>query len=344
MIRPLILLLILTFAKCHSATVEPSHDQIAAFSNSIAMVFSDSFVAAYDIVGDMTDTVPGKPIYHLLCAAVAHAEMLDAEDFSRERVFFGHVDTSVDLLEKWEKENPDDAWGQFFLGTAHGYKSVLYAQKKSWLKSLVAGLKAKGKFKKAIEIDPALYDAYTGMGNYHYWSTVKLGKYIPFLPNNRDKGILELKLAVDSSLFSSLPARAGLAWALIQEKEYKQAIEIGRRMEEETGGGRNSLWILGGAYWRTGNLNLAADYYSRLIDSFNATGNQNYYNLIFCGYRRGVCYFKMGRLKEAMRDFETILSYETSKKVKKRHKETFERTEDYLGKIEKIFKDKEKSL
>ena len=327
-----------------TATLEPTSEQVVAFSKSIDMVFADSFARAYDIVEGMPDTVSGKPIYHLIYASVMHADMLDAEDFSREKIFFAHIDTSINLLEKWVDGNPDDPWGLFFLGTSYGYKSMLYAQQRRWLKSMIDGLKARGKFSKAIELDSTLYDAYTGIGNYHYWSTVKLGKYVPFLPDNRDRGISELQLAKDSSLFSRLPAQAGLAWALIQEKKLRQAIQLGNRMKEETGGGRNSLWILGGSYWRTGELNLAAEYYDNLIDSFIKAGNQNYYNLIFCRYRRGVCLFKMKKYKEAKMELETLLSYDVSRDVKKRHKKTYENTRDYLKKIDKNFSEIRKSF
>jgi len=334
MIRILFCCLLFSAEICRSATLRPSDRQLSIFSRTVDLVFSDSFDQAYRQVEAFPDSLPGQPIYHLLYGSVLHARMLDCEDYADEKIFFVHIDSAISVLRDWVERNPHDAWGYFFLGSAYGYKSILLAQKHSWLKSLVNGLKAKTNFSRAIEINPTLYDAYTGMGNYHYWSTVKLGKYIPLIPDNREKGLGELQLALDSSLFSRKPARAGLAWAFIEEKKLTRALRIGTEMYKDTGGGRNSLWIMGGAYWRAGNLLQAADYYGKLIESFLKVGNQNYYNLIFCRYRRGVCLYGLGRDEQARFELESILSYEASKEVRKRHKNTYEKTREYLEKLE----------
>lgn len=318
-----------------SATLEPSSQQITVFSRAIDMLFSDSFAQAYEMVSQFPDTIPGRPVYNLLYGGVVHAEMFDGENYDKEKIFFAHIDSSINALDKWTDQNPRDAWGLFYLGTAYGYKSLLYAQKQSWFKSLMSGLKSKGRFTDAVELDPTLYDVYTGLGSYHYWSTVKLRRYVPFLSDNRERGLDELQLAIDSSHFSSKPAEVGLAWALIEENKLTRAARIGLHVYKETGGGRNSLWILGSAYWRMGNFAMASEYYGDLIDSFEKAGNQNYYNLILCRFRRGSCLYCLGKDAEAKQEFETLLSYNVSGEIRKRHKNTFEKAREYLENIEK---------
>jgi tetratricopeptide (TPR) repeat protein len=320
---------------CWSATLRPSPEQLTILSETVDYIFADRFRQAYGRCDRLNDTIPGRPIYHLVYAGVLHAEMFDAEDYGRGKTFIAHIDSSIKVLKKWTDDNPDDPWGYFFLGTAYGYKATWHGQKKSWLKSLIDGLKARGKFAKAIKIDSTLYDAYTGMGNYHYWSSAKLGRYIPFLPDNRDKGLEELRLAADSSLFSRKPAMLGLAWALINEKKFPDAVSMGNLLYEETSGGRASLWILGGAYWRMGNLRYAEKRYSELIESLQQAGEQNYYNLIFCRYRRGVCLYGMARHEPARREFEELMSYDVSEEVAGRHKKTYKKTREYIDKLEK---------
>lgn len=318
-----------------TATLRPSDQQLRILNKTVDYIFEDNFPKAFREIQEFPDTIAARPVFNLIYASVLHAEMMDLEDYSKERIFFSYIDDSIDGLKKWVDRNPDDAWGNFYLGSAYGYKSLLLAQKGSWLKSLLSGLKAKGKFAEAIKLDSTLYDAYTGMGSYHYWSSVKLGKYLPFLPDNREIGLRELRIASDSSLFSRKPAVTGLAWAFLHERKLGEAIKIGKDLYDETGGGRNALWILGGAYWRMGNLSQAAEYYGELLESFLKLDQQNYYNVIFCRYRRGVCLFGMGRIQQSKADFESILSYDVSREVKKRHKETFEKTREYLKKIEK---------
>lgn len=327
--------LCLAAVPCGAATLEPSPEQLNIITETIDNIFTDSFSQAYETCAGLDDPVPGKPVAHLLFASILHAEMLDAENYDRGKIFLAHIDTTVKSLKRWIDRNPDDPWGYFLLGSAYGYRATWHGQKGSWLKSLLDGLKAKGKFAKALELDSTLYDAYTGIGNYHYWSSVRLGKYLPFLPDNREKGLEELRLAVDSSRFSARPAEATLAWALIHEKKLSEAAAIGRELYARTSGGRASLWILGGVYWRMGNLPKAEEIYSKLIESLIRTGNQNYYNLIFCRYRKGVCLFGMGRNNEARDEFENLLFYDVSKEIAKRHKETFEKAKYYLERLKK---------
>jgi tetratricopeptide (TPR) repeat protein len=281
----------------------------------------------------INDTLPGRPLYHLISASILHAEMTDMKDFSSKNKFFSHLDSSKEFFADWVRGNPGDAWGYYFLGTVHAYKSMWHAQHKSWLKTLIEGLRARGKFARALEIDPSLYDAYAGLGNYHFWSSAILRKYLPF-KDSREQGLSELRLAVDSSYFSSKPAATGLAWALANQRRYSEASKIGRELYEQSSGGRISLWILGSVCWRWGQLRKAEIYYGELIQSLNQLENHNYYNLVFCHYRRGVSLYMIRRFEEAGKEFNTLLSYNVSKKTRDRHKKTYEKTEEYLEKIE----------
>ena len=283
----------------------------------------------------MTDTLPGQPIYHLLQASILHAQMMDGEDFSHESQFLNHIDKAIDVLSDWVDHNPNDSWGYFFCGTAYGYKAVWMAQKGSWFKAMFAGLKAKSRFSDAIRLDPHFYDCYSGMGNYHYWSSVKLRKFVPFLSDSRDDGLRELRLAADSSIISAKAAQTGLAWALLNEKNYAEALKIANQLAQETNSGRNSLWVLGGIYWREGSLRKAEETYGQLIESLERAGNQNGYNLIFLHYRKGVCYYAMGDKKTAEEEFRTVLSFDPQKDVRKRLEDTFRQAQDYVDKIEK---------
>jgi len=306
---------------------------MAAILKAVDYVFSDSFERARDVAHAFNDTFPGQPLYHLLNASIIHSQMTDEEDFGDENEFMTNIEYCEDALERWIEKNPADPWGHFFMGSALGYKSIFQGQKGSWLKSLLSGLKAKGKFFDALKLDPHLYDCYTGIGSYHYWASVKLRKIFPFLSDNRKEGLEELRLAMDSSYISRQAAAVGYAWALLNERKYSDALKVSKALFDSTGGGRNSLWLLGGVYWSKGDLRNAAEYYGLLIGSLDRAGGQNYYNIIYCHYRRGFCLFGLKNFKEAELEFNSILSYAPSKEVKARHKKTYQKTDEYLEKI-----------
>ena len=184
-----------------------------------------------------------------------------------------------------------------------------------------------------MKLDPWLYDCYTGIGSYHYWSSVKLRKIFPFLSDDRRKGLEELKLAMDSSYISRPAAAIGYGWALLNERKYSDALKVARALHDSTGGARNALWLLGGIYWSKGDLRNAAENYGMLINSLERAGDQNYYNLIYCRYRRGFCLYGLKKYKEAELEFRAILSYKPSREIRDRHGKTFQKTKEYLEKI-----------
>jgi tetratricopeptide (TPR) repeat protein len=331
--RLLIISFLILASSSFGATLKPVGSQLSTLLKTIDYVFADSFAEAMKTAVEIGDTIPGQPIYHLLYASILHAQMMDGEDFSREDEFMDHIDKATDALETWLDKNPKDAWGYFFWGSAYGYKAVWLGQRGSSFKSLLAGLKAKSRFSDALDLDPQLYDNYTGIGSYHYWSSVKLRKIFPLISDNREDGLRELKLAMDSSLISSKGAGIAYGWALLNERKYSDALKVANQLKDISFGGRTTLWLLAAIYWSNGNLKKASDYYGQIVQSLEQVGNQNYYNLIFCRFRKGVCDYGLRDFASAKVQFEAILAYNPSKAIRERHKKTYERTKDYLEKI-----------
>jgi tetratricopeptide (TPR) repeat protein len=331
----LVIFILVMSVRSLGATLKPVEPQLSALHKTINYVFADSFPEAIKTANNLGDTIPGQPIYHLLNASILHAQMMDGEDFSREDEFMDNINKASDALEKWIKRNPKDAWAYFFWGSAYGYKAVWLGQRGSSFKSLLAGLKAKARFSDALDLDSTLYDSYTGMGSYHYWSSAKLRKIFPFISDNREDGLRELKLAMDSSLISAKGAGIAYGWALLNERKYSDALKVANHLKETSQGGRTTLWLLAAVYWSSGNLKNASDYYGQIIQSLEQVGNQNYYNLIFCRYRKGVCDYGLREYASARVQFDAILAYNPSKAIRERHKKINERTKDYLDKIEK---------
>lgn len=327
------LLVLLSFSAAYPASLKPSDKDLTLFQSTIDCVFADSFSRAEQLVASYNDTIPGQPIYHLLYASILHSRMMDSEDYSHETDFMNNVDKAIEGFEKWIELNPRDAWGYFLQGTAYGYKTIWQGQKGSWFKSMLTGLKAKGRFFDALEIDPHLYDSYTGIGSYHYWSSVKLRSIFPFLSDNRDEGLSELRLAADSSLISGKAAYAAYGWALLNEKKFQEATKVAEHLKEITDGGRGSLWLMAAVHWNWGNIRKAIEDYGLLTESLARAGDQNDYNLIFCRYRRGTAYYALKNYNAAEAEFRILLSYDPPKSVRARHKKTYEKTAEALEKI-----------
>ena len=337
-IKLVFLLVLFSFLSAVGATLKPGDHELLLMQKIMDSVFADSFDQAESLVFSYKDTILEQPIYHLLYASVIHARMMDSEDYSREPDFTANIDKAIAALDKWIESNPQDPWGYFLQGTAYGYKTIWQGQKESWFKSMLTGLKAKGRFFDALKLDSLFYDCYTGIGSYHYWSSVKLRSIFPFLSDNRGEGLKELKIASDSSVISGKAAYAAYGWALLNEKKFAEAQKVAEHLRDITGGGRGSLWLLAASHWNWGNLRKAIEDYGLLIESLTRAGNQNYYNLIFCRYRRGNAYLILKNYNAAKAEFNILLSYDAPQSVRARHKKTYEKTAEFLNKIVDIEK------
>jgi len=336
--RPLLIIILLAVIWYSPGNADsllrPSESQMALISKAIDYVLADSFNEAYAVIYSLNDTLPNRPLEKLLYASILFSQMTDGEDYSREKEYLKNIDISIESFKRLSEKYPTDSWGQFLIGSAQGYKSIYYGQTGGWLKSLLSGLKAKSRYSDAIKLDSTLYDSYTGLGSYHYWSSVRLKKYLPFLSDNRKKGLAELRLAADSSEFSSGVAAIGLAWSLVNEGKLSEALRIARELYKTTGSGRASLWLLSGIYWRMGDYNKTIRYYDELYSSFIRTGNQNNYNLIYCRFRKGTSLYSLRRYPEARTEFEAILSYELSPEIRKRLTNMLAKSKEFLKKME----------
>ena len=113
---------------------------------------------------------------------------------------FKTIDIAKEMLDK----DKNDADALFYLGNAYLYLGRWYGEKGGWIKAFWYGRKGTKYLFKAIDKDPDYYDAYLGIGIYHYYVSV-LPKYIKALSfllgggGDKEKGIEELTLASSKS-------------------------------------------------------------------------------------------------------------------------------------------------
>ena len=184
------------------------------------------------------------------------------------------------------------------------------------------------------------YEAYIGLGTLHYWRSAKMGiiRKLPFIADRREQGIEELKLAVEKSLFSSSAAAAGLAWVYLDSKDYRKAIEITDWMISQGYSGRQVLWPRAIAYFKMANANGTIKNFTLIRDGLLRKGDQNYQNLVICGYCLGRAYYWKGDLKTSLEYFDEILGYELSSDVAKKVDKKLKDARKYKSKIEKKIK------
>ena len=81
---------------------------------------------------------------------------------------------------------------------------------------------------KSVEIEPELVDSYYGIGNYHYWKSARLSSllWLPFIKDEREKGIKELLFTIENAKFTQHSSKTALVRIYIEEQRWQDCIEI----------------------------------------------------------------------------------------------------------------------
>lgn len=157
---------------------------------------------------------PDHPFGHFGLAMSKWAELEYLEEESSPKLNEEYHDLSEKALEvgkSWVKKNPNDANAYMCLGGTYGLLARLYVMQHSWWKAYRSGKKAVSNMKKALEIDPTLYDAYLGLGLWEY-SAGTLPGVIKFLASlivsgDAKKGIEYLKICAEKGRFNATAAK-----------------------------------------------------------------------------------------------------------------------------------------
>jgi tetratricopeptide (TPR) repeat protein len=162
----------------------------------------------------------------------------DEKNPSMEKDFLAAADRAADAAHAYIKRTGDpDGRGNLCLGGALGLKARWEAIQGQWLSAYFHGKKAFKLQQKAIAINPNLYDAYLGVGIFHYYaatlpSAVKVLAHFIF-GGNKQQGLDEIRISMEKGRFSRTAAQLFMVGILINnEKDPSAALALlraGRR-------------------------------------------------------------------------------------------------------------------
>jgi len=264
-----------------------SPEKLENIDHGMVAMLNGEWERAYEVFENMHRHDQTDPAGYLFRASVKQAEMIDREENLYGASFFALLDSVARFAEQRliSCSKRDSALCYLYIGHQYAYRSIWEARFGSKLAALGDGFKAKGWYRNGIEIDSSLYDLYLGLGTYHYWKSVKSGllRTVGLFKNERDQGIREIRLAVDSSLFSRDVARSELIWVRLHEREYDRAIELCRTMLARFPDGISFRWPLAEAYYKSEQYDRAVEEYQVIFDRVKANPG-NYYNVVEAAY------------------------------------------------------------
>lgn len=261
------------------------------------ILFDDQFIRADSLSNEFIATHPNNPVGYLFKAGALLGKMSDLEENLYPQQLRRLIDTVITLCDSEIATSHGTAAAFLYLwrGHAHVYRSLFESHFGSFTSAIKHGFKARSDYQDGLKQDSLLYDLYFGLGNFHYWKSVKAGILRTFgiVNNDVQKGMTELKLAADSGKYFSEAARNSMIWIWLDRQQYDSAITLAETMLIKHPDSRTLRWPLAAACYEGGQFENSAVYFQYLHDYFwNNRGN--YFNLIESDYRLYRCFDKLG--------------------------------------------------
>ncbi len=271
-------------------------------------IYNDNYTQAYQIADSLLAIDADDPLGYLFQAAVYLGEMTNAEQNLFPISFNQMIDTTIMIGQQniLHVDSTTAAWNFLAIGHAHAYRSLYESRFGSLTSALKHGFSAKSAYHDGLKYDSTVYDLYGGLGMYHYWKTVKAGflRWVGIFKDDKQKGIEELYLTIDSSEVSADAAWSSLIWISLEEKQFDTATTIATKMYQKYPEGTTFLWALGKIYFQSKQYDKSIEVFSLLYDKLMVT-RTNYFNIIECEFYIYQAYKILG---------EEVLAKETAKR------------------------------
>ncbi len=224
------------------------------YDRGIALMYRLEFDKAEEQFRSIIQVDTADPAGYFALAALSwwrYSQNFDVQaDFKNlEAEFMGNADTAIKVCSERLDKKQALAQTYFFMGSAYGLKGRWYGVQRRWFKAYTNGNKGRKLLRKAVKVNPELYDAYLGLGIFDYFADTLPGMLkIPallFISGDRARGISEVRLALEKGRFFGLEARLFLVEILTRhEKKFREALEEVEKLK--AGDPTNLFFRLGG--------------------------------------------------------------------------------------------------
>jgi len=204
---------LLLFILCTGAFAETSPELVdSLILTGIDQIHQENLGEAIKTFKELIKLKPDKPVGYFFIAGAYRTIMYDYRSLTYQQEFEEYVQKAIDIGKNLTESGDATSEDYFYYAGALGYLGIFKSDLGSWWSAFRLGLRAKGVMEKALEMDSTNYDAYFGLGTYHYWRSVKtkIFWWLPFISDDRAKGISEIKLAIEKGKYSGREGKYSL--------------------------------------------------------------------------------------------------------------------------------------
>jgi tetratricopeptide (TPR) repeat protein len=341
----------------------------ALINCGICFTYSCQYKEAEETYKKLINLYPQNPAGYYYLAALYQTIMRNYRVRKFEPQFEKFIDLAIEVAEEALKNDRNNAILYMYLGNARGHRGVHKINQQKFFRGFIDGLKGASYLEKSIELDPTLYDAYYGAGIYHYWRSAKSKCFwfLPFIGDNRQKGIDEIWLSIQKGKHSEIEGKYALVSIYYNEKDYEKAYQLNqqlcsRSLPLSVAKGSPTTSSYGSlrsptlsAYGQSFPDNPAAMYMKGLIEEKHGKwqdAQQTFQQLLShllaseykslgyqaeCHYRIAFYLSQEGQFDEAIKECEIALKLGEQRDASKELEDALSNTEDILKEARKLY-------
>lgn len=198
------------------------------FIRGVCLVDHESYDEALGLFDSLIVMYPAHPIGYFGAAATYQTIMRNHRVNAHEAEYDSVLNKAIDVGREALRTYRRDPLVRFYLGGSYGFRGLFKVRKREWFGAFQDGLKGLNALERALDMDPALYDAYYGLGLYHYWRSAKgnLGGIISLFSRDRARGIREIWTAIEKGRYSEVSGKYALVATYYDAGEYEKAWAI----------------------------------------------------------------------------------------------------------------------
>jgi tetratricopeptide (TPR) repeat protein len=233
-----------------------------------------------------------------------------SKDDSDYTSFLSLADRAIETGEKYLDKFDDDADVLTSLGAIYGYRAFAHGRAKSYIKAAWDGKKSFDYFSDAVKLDKHNYDAYLGLGIFHYFAAF-LPKPLQWIVSilgvtgDNNLGMKEIRLAAEKGIYTKVEAKFYLVQFLPWENgDFDSSENILKELIQQYPG--NTLLQFTQAVWQI-RRNDVGSAKQQLLELLQSNNNALPGVKTFARYKLAECCFRLDEYDQAREYYQTFL-------------------------------------